>query len=310
MSKRVMVTGVGGGSGMYTSRILKETGYEVVGIDSQGYAVGSIIVDNFCIVSPASNRIQFVRDVRRIQERFDVDIILPNVDDELMIFAEEFGRDAIISPSSTVDICLDKYATFKEYVGKVKVPATCLYQHEEDWFGFRGKVVAKPRRGRGSKGVYIFDTPSDASECRSLFRGKDYVIQEFIDGHEYTVDVLSTAFNGNYIYPRRRLIVSGGLSHVGWTQGDIKVIEATEKVLEALEFVGPINIQFIKNDRGVYLIEINPRLSGGIGITYANGANLPDMAIKERFGDYYDTPKVKQDIVFRYLVEGKHESTN
>jgi GDP-D-mannose dehydratase len=54
MPKRVLVTGVGGASGMYTAKILKETGYYVVGTDANGFAAGSVICDEFCVVSKAS----------------------------------------------------------------------------------------------------------------------------------------------------------------------------------------------------------------------------------------------------------------
>lgn len=314
MSKNVLVTGVGGGSGAYTARILKASGYNVVGTDASGFAFGSVLCNHFCVVSCAADRNQFVRDIKRLMGRFEISVVLPNVDDELQAFADEFDRrDVIISPSPTISICLDKYLTYKEYVGKVKVPATCLMQHRDDWFGFIGGVVAKPRMGRGSKGVYTFDGPSEVAQCWPLFKNGDYVVQEWINGDEYTVDCLVMLNGDHLVYPRRRLRTHGGISQVGQLVMDKDIIEAARKVISRLEFRGPINIQFIKNQNGVYLIEINPRLSGGIGITYAAGVNLPDLAIKAHFGEWESFgrfPDASDKIIFRYLVEETDESKN
>lgn len=311
MSKTVLVTGVGGGSGAYTSKILKESGYTVIGTDCSGFAFGSVLVDSFCIVSPAMDRVQFVRDIKRLVERFSVDVILPNVDDELLAFAEEFDRrDVVISPAPTIDICLDKYATWKEFDGVVNLPQTYLYQHYHRWIELVGGVVVKPRRGRGSKDVFILNASWEAAKMEFMFKDKDFVVQQWIPGEEYTVDAYCF---GEYamehlIFPRKRLHTHGGISQVGKTEMNKDVIAAANKVINHLDFHGPINIQFIKNKDGVFLIEINPRLSGGIGITYANGANLPDITVRRHFGLEWEWPTIKEGIVYRYLTEGKDES--
>ena len=313
MSATVLVTGVGGGSGAYTSKILKETGYEVIGVDCNGYAMGCTLVDHFCVVPPVRDRLQFTRAIRALQARFNVDVILPNVDDELLTFAEEFHRrEVVISPAPTVDICLDKYATWKEFYGVVDIPMTYLYQHHTGWMGFVGGVVVKPRRGRGSKDVYTFDGAWQASKCEFMFKDKDFVVQQWINGEEYTVDAycFGEYTTEHLVFPRKRMSTYGGISQVGWTQMDKDIIEAANKVINHLDFHGPINIQFIKNDDGVFLIEINPRLSGGIGITYANGVNLPDITVKRHLGIEWEWPTIKEEIVYRYLTEGKDESTN
>jgi carbamoylphosphate synthase large subunit len=102
------------------------------------------------------------------------------------------------------------------------------------------------------------------------------------------------------------------VSQVGKTVNHSEAINLSYEICHQLEFYGPINIQFIeeKNTKRLYLTEINPRLSGGIGITYTNGANLPDMAIKEHFGENYTMPKLREGLVFRVFEEYKDESTH
>jgi len=312
MSKKVLVTGVGGASGMYTAKILKESGYYVVGTDSNGFAAGSILCDEFCVVSKASNREDFVKDIKRLLERFSIDVVLPNVDEELIIFAEE-GLKSIISTPTTINICLNKYLFYKELKDYVKMPKTILANHKFD--GLDCKSIAKPTFGRGSRGIYIFPDYHSSTFYENsyyIFGNESYIVQEYIEGKELTIDVLIGKENRIFVAPRYRIGTYGGVSQVGQTAAHSKAIKISYEICQRMQFSGPINIQVIEEEKTkeLYLLEINPRLSGGIGITYANGANIPDMAIKEYFGEFYSLPELKEDIIFRYFVEGRSENKN
>ena len=47
----------------------------------------------------------------------------------------------------------------------------------------------------------------------------------------------------------------------------------------------PINIQFRMDGKNFYLLEINPRMSGGLQLScLASGINIPDLAINRLLG--------------------------
>jgi carbamoyl-phosphate synthase large subunit len=308
MPKKILVTGVGGGSGMYTAKILKESGYYVVGTDANGFAAGSVLCDEFCVISKASNREDFVRDIKRLLERFEIDVVLPNVDEELIIFAEE-GLKSIISSPDAVGICLDKFLFYNVLKSDFLMPHTSMVYNME-WAEFSGKVIVKPTRGRGSKGIYVFDNIAKVDLVKfPLAINYGHIVQEYIEGKEITVDVLVGRENRAFIAPRYRIGTYGGISQVGKTVYHDKAMKTSWEICGKLDFRGPINIQFIEEDgtKDLFLMEINPRLSGGIGITYANGANVPDMAIKEHFGEVYDLPELREDMIFRHFVEKRDE---
>jgi carbamoyl-phosphate synthase large subunit len=280
-----------------------------VGVDADGFAAGSILCDEFCVVNKVSNREDFVKDIKRLLERFNIDVVLPNVDEELIIFAEE-GLKSIISPPTTINICLNKYLFYKELKDHVKMPKTILASHKFD--SLDCKSIAKPTFGRGSRGIYIFPDYHSSTFYENsyyIFGNENYIVQEYIEGKELTVDVLIGKEDRIFIAPRYRIGTYGGVSQVGRTTIHNKTIKTSLGICRKLDFYGPINIQFIEEEKtkDLYLIEVNPRLSGGIGITYANGANIPEMAVRDFFGEPYAFPKLKEDIVFRYLVEGKDE---
>lgn len=309
MPRRVLVTGVGGASGMYTAKILKESGYYVVGTDINGYAAGSVLCDEFCVVDKASNREYFVRDISRLIERFDIDVVLPNVDEELPVFSEE-GLRAIISNKDAIYACVNKYMFYNTLQHMFQLPYTALVCRAT-WDKFDGKVIVKPIYGRGSKDIYVFDNIRKVVLAEvPLDIRHGYIVQNFVEGKEITVDVLVGKGSNFFAYPRYRLCTYGGVSQVGRTVLHKKVIEISHAVCDYLCLYGPVNIQFIEEvgTGELYLTEINPRLSGGIGITYANGANIPSMAISEHFGDPYEIPEVTEGVVFRVFEEYRDEN--
>lgn len=318
MTKRVLVTGVGGASGMYTAKILKETGYYVVGTDANGFAAGSVICDEFCVVNKASNREDFVKDIKRLLDRFEIDVVLPNVDEELMIFAEE-DLKAIISNPDTIYTCINKYMFYTALRDDFLLPYTELMS-KVDFTKFdvvdnpfSPKVIVKPVYGRGSKNIYVFDNIHYAIIARSPMQfGYGYIVQKYIEGDEITVDTFINRSGNTYIAPRYRIHTYGGVSQVGKTVYHSEAMKISHAICHHLKFYGPINIQFIeeKDTKKLYLTEINPRLSGGIGITYANGANLPDMAIKDHFGEFFPLPELREGLVFRIFEEYKDENTH
>ncbi len=315
MSKKVMVTGVGGASGMYTAKILKETGYYVVGTDANGFAAGSVICDDFCVVSKANNREDFVKDIKRLLERFEIDVVLPNVDEELMIFAQE-DLKAIISNVDTIYSCINKWAFYLDCHNDFLVPYTELVSKMDlckFWKDYQNRVIVKPIYGRGSKDIYVFDYPYEAISAKAPM-GFNFgsIVQEYIEGDEITVDVLIGKDGCMFVAPRYRVHTYGGVSQVGRTVYHSEAMKASHAICHHLDFYGPINIQFIeeKYTKKLYLTEINPRLSGGIGITYTNGANLPDMAIKEHFGEQYELPQLREGLVFRIFEEHIDENTH
>jgi len=55
-------------------------------------------------------------------------------------------------------------------------------------------------------------------------------------------------------------------------------------VVEKLAIIGPANIQCKWDGKGVTLIEVNPRFSGGIPLTIAAGADFPAWLVQLKAG--------------------------
>ena len=219
----------------------------------------------------------------------DIDLIVPTIDDELPLFGrlrsrfEASGVWVAVSSEETGRICNDKYRTYEFAVmNGIQAPRTRKVA-DFDFDDVQYPVIVKPRLGRGSIKVF------EANNERELRFFSEYVpdaiIQDYLSGTEFTVDVCSD-FDGRVIsiVPRERLVIRAGVSDKGITRRNNAVLEFARHVAESLQLVGPSNVQCMWDGDKASLIEVNPRFSGGIGLTIEAGADFPSWLVQMRAG--------------------------
>ena len=118
------------------------------------------------------------------------------------------------------------------------------------------------------------------------------LLMEFLDGHEYSVDCVGD--NGRLVaaVARKKPRKAGRGQLIDMRQD---ILDATTKLTADFGLNGCFNVQY-REGGGVggdalRLLEINPRMSGGIGMACVAGPNLPYIALKG-FADGFDTVTV------------------
>ncbi len=311
--KNILVTGGGGASGMYTIKILKDsTNHYVVGCDCSGLSSGLYLADSHYIVPPAKEQDNFLSKINEIIENEKIDIVIPNVDEELPLFAK-FSKQilpiVVISPEETINICMDKYLTIEALKGLIPCPETRL---GSELTHANLPCIIKPRISRGSRNIYSAENLEELVFFTNFLERRgfvkdDLIIQEYLPGIEYTVDLLCGK-QGEFIVavPRERVRTSGGLSQTGKTVHREDIINNCKKIADKLKFFGPINLQFKEDTSGTAKItEINPRFSGGLPITYAAGVNAPLLLLKILYDEQIPPNEIEwqEGYVLRYLDE-------
>lgn len=105
------------------------------------------------------------------------------------------------------------------------------------------------------------------------------MLMTYLEGTETSVDCLRTE-KGNLIIPRTKM--AGRYSEVAF---DEDVMALCGQIMDAVNASMPINIQLRRHRGRVYLLEINPRMSGGLQLSCeATGINLPGIAINRLLG--------------------------
>jgi len=232
---------------------------------------------------PLSSAPDYLDEIRTICELEAISLIVPTIDDELELFArarESFavrGIGVAVSSPETTALCNDKLATCA-HLRAHGVAAAATYVAGTLPERISLPLFVKPRVGRGGIGAYR------AQSARDLAFFVDYVddpvIQEYLDGPEFTIDALCD-FQGRVlsVVPRERVVIRAGVIDRGRTSNDPKLIDLALACAGAIQFAGAINIQCrVANGRPV-VFEINPRFSGGIPLTIAAGADFPRMIL-------------------------------
>lgn len=213
----------------------------------------------------------------------NVTALIPTIDTDLQVLSENknnFGNTkVIISSANTIKICRDKKLTnlFFQKIGLKSPIAIDNYKKYDQGF----PAFIKPKDGSSSINTYKV---INQNELESLVKVvPDYIIQPFINGTEYTVDVFCD-FMGNpiFITPRIRLAVrSGEVLKTKICQDEI-IIAEVKTMIKVLKPCGPITIQLIRDykTKEDYYIEINPRYGGGAPLSMKAGANSSEILLR------------------------------
>lgn len=111
-------------------------------------------------------------------------------------------------------------------------------------------------------------------EAMQIFR--PMLVMEYLDGHEFSVDCVGN--NGELIcaVARKKPLIAGPGQIID-TRED--VLESVRQLTTAYGLNGCFNVQFREGQNGLGLLEINPRMSGGIAMACLAGPNLPYLAL-------------------------------
>jgi hypothetical protein len=154
------------------------------------------------------------------------------------------------------------------------------------------KLCIKPSESVYGLGFAIID--EERSSAQLLIQGVQYhigledlrrglttmekfrtmLLMEYLGGPEFSVDCVGD--NGRLVcaVPRQK---SAGQGQTIVLRDDI--LESTRRLTAAYGLSGVFNVQFREGRSGLGLLEINPRMSGGIAMACLAGPNLPYLAL-------------------------------
>lgn len=260
---------------------------KIYGADMTETAPALAYCDYTCRVCGMKDK-NYIAELLAICTENHIDMLIPTIDTDLFVLSGNthvFGKTKVlISKPDKISICRDKNSTveFFESCG-CKTPKTV-----NDWKQYQGSYPCFIKPKNGSSSINAFRVES-VTELEVYARQvADYIIQPFIKGTEYTVDIFCD-FNGNpiYIIPRIRLQIRAGEVLKTQIDMDKKIIEECKRIIEKFKPVGPITIQLIRqNTTGDdYFIEINPRYGGGAPLSMKAGARSAETVLKLLLGE-------------------------
>ena len=290
-------------------------GCRIVAADCDPASVGFHFADAAHVV-PRVGADGYLARMLEVCRQEAVDLFLPALDEELAICGEnrarfeEQGTALMLSSPGALAVCADKLRMYESFV-RLGIPTARTVAAEDYREGAfeRFPLVVKPRCGRGGAGVFLARNHREAA----FFAGyvEHAVVQERLEGTEYTIDALATPDSDlRILSPRQRLATESGISSKGATHWLAELVEPIRTLVRALGLAGPLNFQcFVGPDGRAAFTEINARLAGTAILSQAAGVPLFE-GILELARGRVPPPWLKPSrplVMFRYWDEVFHD---
>lgn len=225
----------------------------------------------------------YIDNLLEICRKDHIDLLIPTIDTDLLVLSEnkqkfeKFGTRVMVSASDKIRICRDKNLTSRFFIDcGLHAPMTV-----NNWKKYTSGYPAfiKPKDGSSSINAYKVENEEELA----IYAGQieDYIVQPFISGKEYTIDIFCN-WDGEpiSIVPRERLQVRSGEVLKTQIFMDKTMIEESKTLCREFKPCGPMTVQLIRDDEGIdWYIEINPRFGGGAPLSMKAGARSAEAIL-------------------------------
>jgi len=273
---KVLFTGGGGAGNEALCRMLGQQ-YTLHFGDADVLAINPSIPENRKHQLPWASDPDFIGKMSDICRRLNIDLLIPGVDEELLALArntESLLPTQLLLPNADyVETMLDKLLMVRSLSArKILVPFSKTL--DDDLGDMSFPCISKPRNGRGSRDVRVLGSMTEAISLRLTLGAlaKQMLVQEKIEGVEYTVQMLADAQGRlNAVIPVK-VEIKRGITLRAETDDDPRVIEGCRAIHESFPTCGCYNIQLMLTPKGEILpFEINPRISTTLCLVVAAG---------------------------------------
>jgi len=275
-SYKVLFTG-GGGAGSEAIARLWANKYEVYFADSDVKNIPPAIAKEHRYEIALAGE-AWVRSVADLCNNKSIDILVPTVDEELPLISDlkkMLPKLVVLAPDENFISMMNDKLQFHDALAQagIDTPNTITMENAH---GVKLPAFAKPRFGRGSRGIQEIRSADELQAYRVLSRLPDrqLLLQEFLVGQEWTVYVAADS-NGNLrscipiLVEQKR-----GVTIKAITIEHKAILKLVECIHKTFPTYGPYNVQLMETKDGrLSVFEINPRVSTTLCLAISAGAD-------------------------------------
>ena len=170
------------------------------------------------------------------------------------------------------------------------------------------EFIVKPLQGSGGYGINLLNNMKDLS-----LDGREFILQEYVQGINLSSSVLATKSDAKTIINTRLLTEhdfnkNNSFRYIGnilpltskSIMADVDDVEEvtdemetkSERIAQKFNLLGSNGVDYILNEKGLYIIEINARLQGTFEcVEKSLGINMLEAHIKACQGEIIDIPE-------------------
>ena len=209
----------------------------------------------------------------------------------------------------------DKHKFYKKIKEEFLTPMTFAINDMDEAFEIDKtypdtQFILKPVKGSGGYDINLLDDDMDIE-----FNDREFILQEYVSGISLSSSLLCSKGNAKTIMNTRLLTVNdfeknNSFIYVGnilpltneSIMADVENVDGindemkntSERIAQKFKLIGSNGVDYILNENGLYVIEINPRLQGTFEcVEMSLGINMLDAHIKSCFGEIIEIPKAK-----------------
>ncbi|MDO6507253.1 ATP-grasp domain-containing protein [Colwellia sp. 4_MG-2023] len=294
MKKKILFTGGGGAATEFLWRYLSSR-YEVYFADADLNAIDDKIPEENKVKIPFANQNDFIEVLAQQVTELAIDILIPSVDEELIIVGEnlnKFTAKVLLPEVEFIRSMLDKLTSIEAIAGKGLVHPKTFLVNNSKLISF--PQIIKPRTGRGSRGVSILNNSQEVQAYMVLNQAEpdEIISQELATGVEYTVLIAANMNSELKAIVPVKIEQKKGITIRAKTEQESKVIAYCREFQNKFKATGVYNLQCILTENGqVIPFEINPRISTTFCLGIAAGFDPFDILFDDKNNSEIFYPK-------------------
>lgn len=270
----ILVTAVGGDLGQAIVKALRISARPIYifGCDISPDSIGKVFVDSYHTVPLAENTTEYIKKLEGLVNEFSIDAIIPSSEPEISVLSKLTTNVRFTNNTSVICQDYDWLETYGDKLkcmqilqNKVEVAPYCDGKDSNSVDKFIKDngypVIIKSRKSSGSKSVRIVQNREQLKfYLKEIFNP---MLQVYINGDakEFSIGCFSCEKFSTVIAFSRTFGSVPGISWFAQVTNDFDVLAYARKIVEVTQLKGSANIQVRKTDKGVFLLEINPRFS-------------------------------------------------
>lgn len=283
----------------FKSELPRFGGGNIIGTDMSSMAPALSSCDKFYEV-PSVYSEEYIDTLLEICKKESITAVISLSDLELPILAQNEARFSklgvilTVSSSGVIDICSDKWKTV-EFAMKNDLPVPKTYLSVDEAISdvklkkVNYPLIVKPRWGSASFGLMVVRTDEELKNrfvkcgldieqshiAEFATEKENVIIQEYIVGKEYGLDIfndLHSEYKG--VVCKEKISMRAGETEKSISVSKDKFDAYAKTIAKSLRHIGNLDCDFLENEHGLFLLELNPRFGGGYPFSHESGGNL------------------------------------
>lgn len=305
----ILVTGAGGGVGqgiIKSIKLILDLDIKIIAADISPLAAGLYGGDKAVLV-PAASAERYFEVIERVCTENSVDYYFPGTDVELFKASDlasdlfrKCGTETAVCPSNVIKIADDKFLTVKFLKDNGFDAPNTQFPEEVKLDDLNYPVIIKPKVGCRSIGVCKVNNNVEAE--RAIKSVDAPIIQEFIDGDEFTCTVVVVKEKVSDVLCLKRDLRAGDTYRAFPEKNNI-IENYVKKIALSIGVQGSCNFQLRVQEGIPKLFEINSRFSGTTPFCAQLGFNPVEFYLKAKNGIEYKSDINYDAMVLRHWTE-------